>query len=462
MRSQGSFFAQFIVVGGGLRTVGIFAVEIQDKYDVRSGSICWIFAILSCLLSINAILANVLVNVYDTRRVVICGGVISTVGFILSAFATRFEFLYFSYGFLVGVGGSLAYAPSIVIVSQYFEKKRAFAVGVCFSGSGVGALVLPPLVRLALNHCGLDGTFVIMAGVSFNLCVCGMLFRPVAFYRQRYRRKRTQKLGAECNNGCSRQDRVTVSVINTDVPETTEIALRSSKIIATTKTFRETKKCVFDWKLLRNPLLYLYVVSLSVAASSFSNIFNILPQHTQQLGVSKTDSVWIVSILGFGDLGSRVCIGGFADLNIFRKRHILQFSIFTCGLAYCVAPLLTSYPLLAADCAVMAFAAGSFGTLAPVLLAEVFGDGKLSTTYGFANVCDAVPYLLSPPLVSSLRDATGSWNWSFVLCGMLLILAAMFNLIGPFCCTTARKQLQLADSNVRTRWTRNIHLETKQ
>ena len=197
----------------------------------------------------------------------------------------------------------------------------------CFSGSGVGALVLPPLVRLALNHCGLDGTFVIMAGVSFNLCVCGMLFRPVAFYRQRYRRKRTQKLGAECNNGCSRQDRVTVSVINTDVPETTEIALRSSKIIATTKTFRETKKCVFDWKLLRNPLLYLYVVSLSVAASSFSNIFNILPQHTQQLGVSKTDSVWIVSILGFGDLGSRVCIGGFADLNIFRKRHILQVCV---------------------------------------------------------------------------------------------------------------------------------------
>ncbi|KAI0239773.1 Monocarboxylate transporter 12 [Lamellibrachia satsuma] len=383
---------------------------------------------------------------FDTRRVVICGGLICTTGFVLSAYATSVEFLYFSYGFLVGVGGSLAYSPSIVAVSQHFVKKRAFAVGVCFAGSGVGAFVLPPVVRLALTCYGLDGTFLIMAGIFFNLCVCGMLYRPATFYLTRHRLKRTRQFGAKCSD-CRRRDCVTVSVINIDVPKT-ELALRSSKIITTANVFRNTKKAVFDWQLLRNPLLYLYAVSLSVANSSFSNIFNILPQHTQQLGVSKTDAVWIVSIVGFADLGSRLCIGGFADLNLFRKRHIFQFSIFGCGLAFCVAPLITSYPLLAADCAVMSFAAGSFVTLAPVLLTEGLGAENLSTAYGFSNMCDALPYLFAPPLVSSLRDATGSWNGSFVLCGMFLIMAAMFNVLGPFCCTTARKQLQLADSNV--------------
>ena len=47
----------------------------------------------------------------------------------------------------VGVGLSLSYSPSIVAVGQYFEKRRATANGVSFAGSGLGSLILPPLIR---------------------------------------------------------------------------------------------------------------------------------------------------------------------------------------------------------------------------------------------------------------------------------------------------------------------------
>jgi len=53
-------------------------------------------------ICVAAIAANTLVNMFNTRKIVICGGLISTAGFMLSAYATSVEFLYFSYGFLGG------------------------------------------------------------------------------------------------------------------------------------------------------------------------------------------------------------------------------------------------------------------------------------------------------------------------------------------------------------------------
>ena len=49
--------------------------------------------------------------------------------------------------FCVGVGLSLSYGPSIVVVGQYFLVKRATANGVSFAGSGLGSFVLPSLIR---------------------------------------------------------------------------------------------------------------------------------------------------------------------------------------------------------------------------------------------------------------------------------------------------------------------------
>ena len=236
--------------------------------------------------------------------------------------------------FSLGIGGSLAYSPSIVAVGRYFVKRRAFAVGMCFAGSGVGAFVLPPLVSLALTRYGLNGTFLIMAGVSFNLCVCGMLFRPATFYLTRL--KRTRHFGAKYS-GSRRYERNVVSIVSVDFP-VTDLGLRSnnntqaanipSTYCMESQYLRAREKPAFDWHVLRNPLLYLYAVPLYVADSSFSNIFNILPSHTQRLGVSKTDAAWIISIVGVADLVSRLCIGGFADLNLFRKRHIFQVRYF--------------------------------------------------------------------------------------------------------------------------------------
>ena len=192
--------------------------------------------------------------------------------------------------------------------------------------------MLPPLVSIALNRYGLNGTFLIMAGVTLNVCVCGMLFRPATFYMSRYRLKRARQCRPMCNGGM-RADRLVVSIIRVDTHDTNlahqnennvKPVNNTSELYSKDQELHRRKKPAFDWDVLRSPLLYLYAMSECIADSSFTNIYNMLPSHAQQLGVSKTNSVLIISIIGAGDLVSRMCIGGFADVNLFRKRHIYQ------------------------------------------------------------------------------------------------------------------------------------------
>ena len=96
--------------------------------------------------------------------------------------------------YYAGVGIGLLYTPSIVVVSQYFEKKRGFANGLSLAGSGIGCIAVPPVMVYCLNTYGL----LIMGGMALNICVVGMLFRPPAFYMRRYvlkmeRRRRTEQ-----------------------------------------------------------------------------------------------------------------------------------------------------------------------------------------------------------------------------------------------------------------------------
>ena len=53
--------------------------------------------------------------------------------------------------FFKGIGFGFIYLPAIVIVSQYFEAKRALATGIAVSGSGVGTFLIPLLSKYLIQ-----------------------------------------------------------------------------------------------------------------------------------------------------------------------------------------------------------------------------------------------------------------------------------------------------------------------
>ncbi|KFM80247.1 Monocarboxylate transporter 12, partial [Stegodyphus mimosarum] len=98
---------------------------------------------------------------------------------MLSTLAPNVLFLFFSIGLFTGAGFGLMYLPSIVSVTCYFEKQRAFATGVAVCGSGMGTFALAPLTEYLVETYGWKGAMLIIAGLVLNCTVFGALFRPL-------------------------------------------------------------------------------------------------------------------------------------------------------------------------------------------------------------------------------------------------------------------------------------------
>ena len=76
-----------------------------------------------------------------------------------------------------GLGSALSFTPAVVIVGQYFEKKRTLANGIAFSGSGLGMFAMSALITSLLDRFGRTGALFLTGAIMLNVCVCGMLFR---------------------------------------------------------------------------------------------------------------------------------------------------------------------------------------------------------------------------------------------------------------------------------------------
>lgn len=107
----------------------------------------------------------------------IVGGLISTLGFVLSAFIRDIRLMYLTFGVMTGLGLGLCYVTLVVSVAFWFEKKRTLAVSLGSCGTGIGTFVYAPLTQFLINEYGWRGTTIFLAGGFLNICVCGALMR---------------------------------------------------------------------------------------------------------------------------------------------------------------------------------------------------------------------------------------------------------------------------------------------
>lgn len=140
-------------------------------------------------------------NKFGCRNTTIIGTIIASFGFILSYFATQFYVLYLTIGVVVGTK-EWVFDLDVAMMYLKFEiekrnwlwsnicacdserrlllwEKRSLAIGIAVCGSGLGTFVLSPLNRILVDNYGLSGAFLIKAAIVLNLCVCGLLIRPV-------------------------------------------------------------------------------------------------------------------------------------------------------------------------------------------------------------------------------------------------------------------------------------------
>lgn len=79
----------------------------------------------------------------------------------------------------VGFGYALTWTPTVTMLGLYFEKRRPVANALASAGECILTFVFTPLFQLLVDSFSWRGAFLILGGLQLNLCVCGMLLRPL-------------------------------------------------------------------------------------------------------------------------------------------------------------------------------------------------------------------------------------------------------------------------------------------
>lgn len=78
-----------------------------------------------------------------------------------------------------GSGFGMISLSSLVLVHQYFNRRRAIAAAVAASGYSLGSLAAGPVVRLLIDEYAWRGTLTFISGMLLQVVVLGSLFRPL-------------------------------------------------------------------------------------------------------------------------------------------------------------------------------------------------------------------------------------------------------------------------------------------
>ena len=77
------------------------------------------------------------------------------------------------------MGFGLIYLPAVVIITAYFEKRRALASGVAACGAGVGTFTFAPIMQLLDDNYGWKYALMVLGLIMLFCFPLGMLCRPL-------------------------------------------------------------------------------------------------------------------------------------------------------------------------------------------------------------------------------------------------------------------------------------------
>jgi hypothetical protein len=85
---------------------------------------------------------------------------------VLSSFATKVWHLILTQGVLYALGGGLLYYPIFIFIDEWFIRRKGFAFGVMWAGSGTGGLTGPLILNWGLSRYG-HATFLRGWAITF-------------------------------------------------------------------------------------------------------------------------------------------------------------------------------------------------------------------------------------------------------------------------------------------------------
>ncbi|XP_068169775.1 monocarboxylate transporter 2 [Antennarius striatus] len=440
----------FVVYGlsfGVINSFGVFFFEIHHYFGTTATRASWISSIAVAAIHVIAPVASALSGHYSHRSVVITGGLICSIGIVVGAFARNLNELYVTVGLLNGFGLALTWTPTMSILGLYFDKRRPFANALASAGEDIFTLVLTPLFQLLIDSYSWRGALLILGGLQLNLCVCGILLRPINVTRDvncemedglplkllsidNSEHSKSHSLETEdlrINNG---SDKVTVEACPEIPKGTSDSAVKAPGLNIKKRVELGTRILHYvDFTLITNAHFMVYsMFGLFAALGYFAPALYLVPYARSQ-GIEEYAAAALMSIFAVLGLCGRVFLGWVANMKMMKMIVQLTATVIMLAIVLLLCPLTSSFIELAAISAAYGVVYGGTVAIHITVLAELVGIHKFRNALGFYMLIRSSGCLFGPPVAGYFIDMMSDYGAGFLMSGVALMIAAVFLLI---------------------------------
>lgn len=205
---------------------------------------------------------------------------------------------------------------------------------------------------------------------------------------------------------------------------------------------KSEKTPFFDLSVLRDPIYLVILISNSTSAISNTNFMILLPSYAIAEGFDKNSSALLLSIVSALDLIGRISGASLSDIDFVPKYYYFVGGLGTSGIALALLPMATSYTMLSFFCGLFGLSSGMYIGITTVILADMLGTEKLSSSYGISLFVNGVLQLVGPPVCGVIFENVLSYKPIFLAFGIILILGTALWAVVPLINRNNKKDVE--------------------
>jgi MFS family permease len=402
-------FIALLSAQGVRLSFGAFITPWEEEFSTSRGVISLVAFISYIVFAISQPYVGKLIDTYGIRPIISISSLLIGVSTILTFFVTAPWQLMILYGVIASIGfGGASNVVGTIAVTNWFSKKKGFALGLMSAGTAAGQLLLVPL-SLVLNEQFGWKTTVLILGSFLTFIITPLLFFFIRTYPSE---KSLLAYGEEetLNNEQSTQSKAIKQVLS-----------------------------IFQL-LKRKEFLFLMIPFFVCGVTTTGLMDTHLIPFAQYCGFSPTMTGTAVSLLaGFNILGT-VLSGYLADR--WSSRYILAFlygtRAFTIVLLLIIVNNTSVFGFFISQSHLLIIFAISFGvvnfaTVAPTvkLATDYFKELSVGAVIGWLYLSHQLGSAIGSFLPGVLFEMTGGYDISFYASILLLIIATCMSMLLP-------------------------------
>lgn len=354
---------------------GVFFEPILDEFGwsraITSGGSS-IATPIAALISLGVGRLN---DKFGPRLIIMTAGVLVCLGCVLMSTLHSVPQLYL-YNLIMNLGISATLIPVLSTIARWFVKRRALMSGIVLSSTGIGMMIVPPIISQLTSHYGWRTAYVIF-GIANLIVVLAS-----AQFMQRDPGKR----------GLIPYGSTPVTTGGTDI-QTEGLS------------FREGLRTIQLWLLCGIYFCTYFLFSIFIVH---------IVIHATGQGFPPSQAIGIIVFMGGAGSVGRVLLGVVAD-RAGNKSTLIISSILMIISLFCLLEAKDLWVLYLFG-VIFGLGHGGMATVQSPITAEIFGMCSHGTLLGFIFFCDTIGSGIGPIIAGHIFDITGSYTQAFILC----------------------------------------------